>query len=66
MSEAGEQAPVLSLDAKWYPRLEESGALLAFEYLRGDPQVRAEQKRKFLAGEIVNPQLDYPKLKPIF
>lgn len=63
MAELGEQGPPV-LDAKWYPRLEEGGALEAFAYLRGDPGKRVEQKRKFLAGEIVNPQLDYPRLKP--
>lgn len=64
MSETGEQASSLVLDAKWYARLGESASLEAYVYLRGDPQERAAQEQAFLAGEITNPQLAYPKLKP--
>ncbi len=33
-----------------------------YEYLSGSPQFRNEQKKLFLAGEIRNPELDYPRL----
>lgn len=52
-----------SLDVQWYPRFEQTGSFQAYEYLDGDKTFREQQKKQFLAGEIENPVLDYPKLK---
>ncbi len=51
-----------SLDHKWYSRLE---ALYFEDYtlFSGDPKVRAEALKSFIAGETQNPTLDYPKLE---
>jgi len=57
--EAGKEA----MDQSWFNRFEKLGAFQAYEYLDGDKTAREEQKRKFLAGDIQNPSLDYPKLK---
>lgn len=50
------------LDADWYAEYKEIAAFEAFNYLDGNANNRAEQRQKFLAGEIENPSLDYPKL----
>ncbi len=51
-----------TVDAKWYPQFEEAGAFEDYEFLGGDKAHRNEQKMQFMAGEIANPTLDYPKL----
>lgn len=53
-----------SLDAQWYERFEAVAAFQAYEYLDGDKDARAAQKKAFLSGEIRNPTLDYPKIDP--
>ncbi|MFZ5365283.1 MAG: tyrosine/phenylalanine carboxypeptidase domain-containing protein [Patescibacteria group bacterium] len=50
------------LDQQWYDTFEKHAAFQAYEYLDGDKEYREEQKKKFLAGEIENPELDYPKI----
>ncbi len=50
------------LDQEWFDRFKEIGSFQAYEYLVGNGKVRAEQKRRFLDGEVENPHLDYPKL----
>jgi hypothetical protein len=52
----------LPFDSQWYSDFEKLGSFQAYEYLDGDKSVRAEQKEKFLKGEVENPILDYPKL----
>ncbi|HVX58513.1 MAG TPA: tyrosine/phenylalanine carboxypeptidase domain-containing protein [Candidatus Saccharimonadales bacterium] len=49
-------------DAAIFPAFEEIAAFQAFDYLGGNKDFRNEQKAKFLAGELSNPTLDYPKL----
>jgi hypothetical protein len=51
-------------DEHLYGAFLENGSLQAYEYLSGDRDFRNEQKRQFLAGEISNPQLDYPDINP--
>lgn len=51
-----------SLDDKWYEKFKDIAAFQDYEYLTGSKEYRDEQKRKFLGGEIENPQLDYPEL----
>lgn len=53
-----------SLDAQWYSRFESIGAFQTYEYLDGNKEVREAQKTQFIAGEIENPTLDYPKIDP--
>lgn len=60
MTEALEQQ--YKLDEKWYGPFKEVGSFAAWEYLLGDKTKREEERRKFLAGEVRNPTLDYPKL----
>lgn len=52
----------VSLDEKWYQRFEAVAAFQAYEYLDGDKDIRAAQKKAFLDGAIKNPTLDYPKI----
>jgi hypothetical protein len=52
----------IPLDKQWYPRFEALASFQAYEYFDGDKLHREEEKRKFLAGEIEVPSLDYPKL----
>ncbi len=49
------------LDAEWFDRYANE-SIEAFSMLDGDPSVRAAEKKKFLAGEVQNPSLGYPKL----
>lgn len=49
-------------DSAWYSRFEKIGSFLDTDYLTGEKKYRAEQKQKFIAGEIENPDLDYPEL----
>ena len=51
-----------SLDAHWYERFEKIGSFQANEYLDGDKLHREEEQRKFISGEIINPDLDYPEI----
>lgn len=51
-----------ALDERWHARLM-SLSVSAFEMLDGTAEVRLEEKRKFLSGEIESPQLDYPQLE---
>lgn len=50
------------LDRQWFERLREL-TFSDFELLDGDGEVREASKQQFLAGEIDNPRLDYPKLE---
>ena len=50
------------LDSRWYCRFE-SYAFEDYEKLTGIKEKREAEKNSFLSGEIVNPTLDYPKLK---
>lgn len=50
------------LDAKWHARLKEVASFQATGMLDGDQEKREKQKALFLAGQIDNPVLDYPKL----
>ncbi len=57
------------MDTDWYDRFEEIGSFEAYTYFdikkeeHPDAFVRfEEQKKKFIAGEIGNPKLEYPKL----
>lgn len=52
-----------ALDDMWYKRFKSAGAFQDYEYLTGKKEAREEQKRKFLAGEVENPALDYPELE---
>lgn len=66
-SKSFEQAPqpqAEPLDKEWYEQFEQIGSFEAFEYLDGSSKHRQEERRKFEAGEIENPTLDYPKLNP--
>ncbi len=49
------------LDSRWYPRFE-SVTFEDYEKLQGSKEEREKQQAQFLAGEIENPQLDYPEL----
>ncbi len=51
-----------ALDEHLYAAFMEAGSLQSYEYLDGDKEFRDNQKRKFMAGEIQNPSLDYPKI----
>lgn len=53
------------LDDAWYERLRELASFQDYEYLTGDKERREKQKEQFLAGEIENPELDYPELDKI-
>lgn len=50
------------VDSRWYTRFADT-AFEDYEKLRGDKDVREAEKSKFLAGEVDNPTLDYPKLE---
>lgn len=52
-----------ALDEKWYERFREIGSFQDYEYLTGKKEYRENQKKKFLSGEIENPELDYPELE---
>jgi len=60
MSEQTEES--LVYDQPWYERFKEAGSFEAYDYLSGDKSKREVEKRKFLAGEVENPTLDYPNL----
>lgn len=49
-------------DKDLYEELSDNASFQAYEYLNGNKVFRNEQKRQFLAGEIQNPQLDYPDI----
>lgn len=51
------------IDSPWYERFKAVGAFQDFELLTGEKDFREKQKRVFLAGEIENPELDYPELE---
>lgn len=51
-----------AVDKKWFERIGSSSFFQAYELLTGDKAFREQQKEKFLAGEIDNPKLDYPKI----
>jgi hypothetical protein len=51
-----------SLDEKWFKLLRPILASSAEDFLGGDEQYRQDQRQKFLAGKIRNPNLDYPNL----
>lgn len=48
-----------ALDAKWYERFAPLTSFLFLGPLMGKDEHRAEQKTKFLSGELENPTLDY-------
>ena len=52
-----------AFDDPWYKRFKSVGAFQDYDYLTGKEEIRSEQKRKFLAGEVENPALDYPELE---
>jgi len=52
-----------ALDDLWYKPFKSIGAFQDYEYLTGKKELRDEQKRKFLTGEVENPTLDYPELE---
>ncbi|MEI6850607.1 MAG: tyrosine/phenylalanine carboxypeptidase domain-containing protein [Candidatus Saccharibacteria bacterium] len=66
MSELDPQTPNTSkpksYDDSLFESFSEIASLQAYEYLNGDKEYRAEQKRSFIAGEIENPTLDYPEV----
>lgn len=65
MTERFEPSPAAEpFDQEWYQRFEKIGSFQAYEYLDGDSTYRLEERRKFEAGEVENPVLDYPKLNP--
>lgn len=51
-------------DEQLFEDFQKVGNFSFYEYLTGDKEYRAEQKRQFLANEIDNPTLDYPYLDP--
>ncbi|HUT22193.1 MAG TPA: tyrosine/phenylalanine carboxypeptidase domain-containing protein [Candidatus Bipolaricaulota bacterium] len=51
-----------AIDEQWYDTFEKHAAFQAYEYMDGDKEYREEQKKKFIAGEMENPELDYPKI----
>ncbi|PKL36377.1 hypothetical protein CVV38_00505 [Candidatus Peregrinibacteria bacterium HGW-Peregrinibacteria-1] len=54
----------LALDEKWFYRFQELDKFQPNGYLEGEKTHRQEQKDKFTAGEIQNPNFDYPKINP--
>lgn len=50
-----------SLDERWFSRLRKL-TITEFTWLVGNKEHRNEQKKKFLNGEVENPDLDYPKI----
>lgn len=52
----------IAYDEHLYEPFLRAASLQAYEYLSGDSKYRNEQKRQFIAGEINNPELDYPDI----
>lgn len=52
----------IAYDEHLYEPFLHAASLQAYEYLSGDNKHRSEQKRQFIAGEINNPELDYPDI----
>jgi hypothetical protein len=51
-----------TVDEHLFNRFLEVATFQAYEYLGGSSAFREEQKKKFIDGEIRNPELDYPEL----
>ena len=54
---------IYPVDDPWYERFRDAAAFQDYELLEGEKGQREEQKRAFLAGEIENPALGYPRLE---
>lgn len=51
-----------ALDEEWYARFEKIGLFQAYDFLDGDKDKRASEKKKFFESSEGNPDLDYPKI----
>ncbi|MDD5396615.1 MAG: DUF1704 domain-containing protein [Candidatus Moranbacteria bacterium] len=62
-AQSSQEKEVKAVDEQWYGRFEKIGSFQDYEYFEGEKKKRDEQKQIFLAEEIRNPVLDYPKLE---
>ena len=59
-TESFQAAP--QVDVQWFPRFKEASEFENLTALAGEKAYRAEQRERFLSGEIENPVLDYPNI----
>lgn len=50
------------IDSEFLTHFQEALCFQAYDYLDGEKEYREDQKKKFLANEVRNPTLDYPKI----